>query len=689
MFLVFVVVMVVVVCSHNGKVEAADFTGYIPISSADDLQKLNYSYDGSKFYLTKDIDLSTYGYWTSIKDFKGILDGNGHKIDNLTSTTGGLFASLYPGATVRNIVLTNVNISVSSPEEEGVGGIVGKIDETDYEAIVQNRITTTTTIENCYVSGNCSVKMTDNNYTGIAGILGKGVSLVGGYDDGSEATIGYINISGCVNEMNIDVSYSTLKGGYNDIYAGGILGADFSSTATIKNSYNLGQISLVANTSSAETDIHIGGVVGVLAGKMSNCYSYSCLSGINYTKGDSFCGSLVGTASETAVILSCYYFDNTGSSIGETKNALYSGDFISDYNKSQISEYKGWDFNSIWLLTNGINGGHPILQWMEPYYKVESPYSNMTSGSFTKTFRVEMFDDVEGATIYYTTDGTTPTNLSNKYSASISINKDTTLKMIAIYKNFAQSEVVTYKYTFACVSPTANYESGKSFSKETSIKLATKEKNAIIYYTIDGKKPTIKSKKYTGPITISKDTVIKAISIVTGKKNSEVVTLYYYVSADTPTSNSSSGTYASSLHIKLKTATKGATIYYTTNGKIPTNKSKKYTGTFTVSKNTVVKAIAINGKVKSNVATWTYNVKAGTPFSNKVSGYYKDMLTIKLSTNTSGATIYYTTDGTKPSVYSLRYTGEIKIYNTTEIKAVAIKDGMVSSDIFSCNYSVY
>lgn len=44
------------------KAVETDFVGYIPISTAEDLQKLNYSTATSKFYLTNDIDLGNYGY---------------------------------------------------------------------------------------------------------------------------------------------------------------------------------------------------------------------------------------------------------------------------------------------------------------------------------------------------------------------------------------------------------------------------------------------------------------------------------------------------------------------------------------------------------------------------------------------------------------------------------------------------
>ncbi len=50
-----------------------------------------------------------------------------------------------------------------------------------------------------------------------------------------------------------------------------------------------------------------------------------------------------------------------------------------------------------------------------------------------------------------------------------------------------------------------------------------------IYYTLDGSKPTTSSKVYKGPLTLSKTSVVKAISVESGKLNSEVVANSYII----------------------------------------------------------------------------------------------------------------------------------------------------------------
>jgi hypothetical protein len=49
----------------------------------------------------------------------------------------------------------------------------------------------------------------------------------------------------------------------------------------------------------------------------------------------------------------------------------------------------------------------------------------------------------------------------------------------------------------------------------------------------------------------------------------------------------------------------------------------------------------------------------------------------------SGATIYYTLDGSKPTINSIRYTGPFTVTKTANLQAIAIKSGAVNSDIAS------
>lgn len=61
-------------------------------------------------------------------------------------------------------------------------------------------------------------------------------------------------------------------------------------------------------------------------------------------------------------------------------------------------------------------------------------------------------------------------------------------------------------------------------------------------------------------------------------------------------------------------------------------------------------------------------------------------LSVSISSNTDGATIYYTLDGSDPTTSSLTYSGPIDVTNATFVKAIAVKDGMLASQVVSAYY---
>lgn len=100
----------------------------------------------------------------------------------------------------------------------------------------------------------------------------------------------------------------------------------------------------------------------------------------------------------------------------------------------------------------------------------------------------------------------------------------------------------------------------------------------------------------------------------------------------------------------------------------------------------------IGFKVISNT-TNPINMQSGlghvaAPVASVAPGTYAETQSVALSTPTTGATIYYTTDGTKPTTNSTAYSSAISVSATTTIKAFAFKAGMVSSDIVEFAYNI-
>lgn len=79
---------------------------------------------------------------------------------------------------------------------------------------------------------------------------------------------------------------------------------------------------------------------------------------------------------------------------------------------------------------------------------------------------------------------------------------------------------------------------------------------------------------------------------------------------------------------------------------------------------------------------------AAVPFANPAGGAVVPGTSVALGSATSGATIYYTTDGTTPTTLSTLYSGPITVTQAMTIKAIATKAEMLDSDVMSESYTV-
>jgi len=137
-----------------------------------------------------------------------------------------------------------------------------------------------------------------------------------------------------------------------------------------------------------------------------------------------------------------------------------------------------------------------------------------------------------------------------------------------------------------------------------------------ILYTTNGSMPTTASAVYTGPITVSASENLVAVAVASGYASSPAVSAAYTIltPAIAPVFFPGSGTYTSAQTVTIGTATPSATIYYTTNGSIPTTNSAVYAGPITVSASETVQAIAVaNGYSNSPEGAAGYTIAIPTP----------------------------------------------------------------------------
>mgnify|MGYP003817993651 FL=1 len=88
------------------------------------------------------------------------------------------------------------------------------------------------------------------------------------------------------------------------------------------------------------------------------------------------------------------------------------------------------------------------------------------------------------------------------------------------------------------------------------------------------------------------------------------------------------------------------------------------------------------------IATNLNSPQVEAPLFSLAEGFYPATQVLSITCSTTGASIYYSVDGSMPTEASIPYDGEIVINTDTTIKARAFIDGLVPSQVVSATYIV-
>lgn len=343
---------------------------------------------------------------------------------------------------------------------------------------------------------------------------------------------------------------------------------------------------------------------------------------------------------------------------------------------------------------------------------VAAPSFSPGAGSFTTDQAVTIASATAGATIHFTLDGSDPTLASPVYSTPIAVSGNgpaVTIKAMAELAGQTPSAVASAAYTVnyaqTVATPTFTPAAG-SYSSDQAVTIGSATVGATIYFTTDGSTPTSASSVYVAPIPVTGNgttVTVKALAVQAGQNNSAVAVATYSIAdpqlVATPLFSVPGGSYGSDQLVALSSGTPGAAIRYTTDGSNPTAGSALYASPIAVAGNgttMTIKALAsMAGLTDSAIASATYTIiqttKVATPVFSTPGGSYGSDQLVTLTSSTSGATAYYTTDGSTPTTGSLVYSSPIAVAGngtSMTIKAMAAKAGMTNSDLASATVTI-
>ena len=286
--------------------------------------------------------------------------------------------------------------------------------------------------------------------------------------------------------------------------------------------------------------------------------------------------------------------------------------------------------------------------------KVLAPIFTPSAGTYTSAQSVTIASATGGASIAYTTDGSTPTEnggtvthgtlLSNGGFVNISVT--TTLKALAFKTGLIDSPVTTGTYTITQPPSAPVFSPGAGTYTSAPTVTITSAGATAIYYTTNGSTPTSSSTPYTGPIVISTSLTLKAIG-TNSSGPSPVTTGQYTIQVAPPVFSPGPGTYTSAQSVTITSTTSGASIAYTTDGSTPTESGGSVThgtllangGSVFISVTTTLKAMAFKtGMTDSTVTTGQYTITSGRSLTGTSSDGWHALALTSAQTGTFTAT---------------------------------------------------
>jgi lysophospholipase L1-like esterase/heme exporter protein D len=349
--------------------------------------------------------------------------------------------------------------------------------------------------------------------------------------------------------------------------------------------------------------------------------------------------------------------------------------------------------------------GPPESPRGEDVWTVASPVIDPSGGTFTDGVTVSISADTPGADIYYTLDGSTPTEASTLYTSPFLLSASATLKAKGILAGYNDSSVVIAVFTITSDTPGGGAEA----YLQDGLGMVSMETEYFDTQVIKGGYEW--ALNYTSGYSGTAAMKAPAVSFITNYMEKSPRLDYnvdfqysgvHYLWVRAYAASSASN----SLHAGLNggTAAVGDFINVTAFGSYvwaKTTLTIPSVGVHTLNlwvreANTIADKIVVTtdaGYVPSGFGppesprgedVWT----VASPVIDPSGGTFTDGVTVSISADTPGADIYYTLDGSTPTEASTLYTSPFLLSASATLKAKGILAGYNDSSVVIAVFTI-
>ena len=455
-----------------------------------------------------------------------------------------------------------------------------------------------------------------------------------------------------------DGTFSSENGGMIKAYGNYITGA---KALYVQSGYSssVSEASAITNTASQSFDCYV-----VTSPSTTVPSSYKTVKGsTSYDNFDTNSSLMYSYSAESASSVPSTVKGTYGA--GRLQHGSYQYTFSSSEDdnyavitalKSAVENYKSGSYyvgvTSSMYFKSGVitdsavsSGSETVVEEPVVVEYATTPTITATANSAGTQYTVTITSE-SGATIYYTTNGSTPTTSSSKYSSALTITSSCTVKALAVVSGKENSEVASKSITVQAAS--SGTSSGSSSSSSASeVCSFTGSKPSVSYVTVTGNYSTAKGSVTYGGTTYN--TCVKMESstkvVITLSAQSDVTFVF------------GGSTSAASKQFKLN-----GTAY--TLGSDGTLTKTLSAGTYTITKSASINlfAIAFAGQAE-DPTTWDFSeftskvVLAGSNYTYSYNG-----LTLVGNTSSTYTNDYVTKSGfrcngaSSSSIRHIKYT---------------------------------